>query len=133
MNELPYFDDVTMVCGLDVYHNTGKKSQSLLAFCASINPRATKYWSACKIQGNAGEEISNTLEGVMSDALKAFKQTNGRFPNKVIIYRDGVGFSQQQVVLTHEVPQITQAIKKLEDNAGDKIKMMMVLVNKRVA
>lgn len=94
ISDMPFFDDYTMVCGLDVYHNTGKKSQSVLAFCASINPRATKYWSSCKIQGNVGEEISNTLEQIISDALKEFKNVNKKYPNKVIIYRDGVGQSQ---------------------------------------
>lgn len=37
IDDLPYFDDATMVCGMDVYHNVGKKSLSVLAFCASIN------------------------------------------------------------------------------------------------
>jgi aubergine-like protein len=41
LNNLPYMDDITMVCGMDVYHNTGKNSKSILAFCASVNPRAT--------------------------------------------------------------------------------------------
>lgn len=40
---MPFMDDCTMVCGMDVYHNTVKKSQSILAFCASINQRSTKY------------------------------------------------------------------------------------------
>lgn len=26
VSDMPFMDDVTMVCGLDVYHNTGKKS-----------------------------------------------------------------------------------------------------------
>jgi len=49
IDNLPYFDDVTMVCGLDVYHNTGSNQKSILAFCASVNPRATQYWSAVKV------------------------------------------------------------------------------------
>lgn len=49
INDLPFFDERTMVCGMDVYHNTNLKAQSILAFCASINQRATKYWSAAKV------------------------------------------------------------------------------------
>jgi len=40
----------------------------------------------------------------MSEALKEFKNVNKKYPNKVIIYRDGVGQSQQSAVLTHELP-----------------------------
>jgi aubergine-like protein len=69
----------------------------------------------------------------MSDALQEFKNVNKRYPNKVIIYRDGVGQSQQSAVLTHELPQIQQAFKNMDDNHGDKIKLMVVLVNKRVS
>ena len=61
VDNLPYFDDVTMVCGMDVYHNTGSNSKSILAFCASVNPRATQYWSAVKVQENVGDEVSNNL------------------------------------------------------------------------
>ena len=49
MSDLPYLDDMTMVCGMDVYNNPGVKAQSILAFCASINQRATKYWSAARL------------------------------------------------------------------------------------
>lgn len=74
IDNLPYFDDVTMVCGMDVYANTGKNSKSILAFCASVNPRATQYWSAVRVQENVGEEMSNSLQGVMTDALNEFKK-----------------------------------------------------------
>lgn len=37
MNNLPYLDDFTMVCGMDVYHNTNSKKDSIIAFCASYN------------------------------------------------------------------------------------------------
>ena len=94
LDKLPYMDDITMVCGMDVYHNTGKNSKSILAFCASVNDRATQYWSCVKVQENIGEELSNTLEEIMNEALIEFKKKNGKFPNKIIIYRDGVGNSQ---------------------------------------
>lgn len=49
VNELPYFDKPTMVCGMDVYHKVGNGLNSVLAFTATINNRGTKYWSAAKM------------------------------------------------------------------------------------
>ena len=77
--------------------------------------------------------MSNTLQLIFQEALTEFKGKNGDFPKKIIIYRDGVGASQQSAVMTHELPQLKQALKNLDGNAGDDIKMMVVLVNKRVA
>ena len=37
---------------------------------------------------------------------------NGVLPEKIIVYRDGVGDGQLPVVYEHEVPQMIQAIKK---------------------
>ena len=59
VNDMPFFDEPTMVCGMDVYHNTSLGSKSILAFCASTNQRGTKFWSATQVQSNVGEEISN--------------------------------------------------------------------------
>lgn len=47
---MPFFDKPTMICGMDVYHKIGNGTKSILAFTASINQRATKYWSCAKIQ-----------------------------------------------------------------------------------
>ena len=56
----------------------------------------------------------------MNEALLEFKKKNGKFPNKIIIYRDGVGNSQQKAVLNHELPQLQNAIKKVkEENKSD--------------
>ena len=60
MDDMPFFDKPAMVCGVDVYHKAGSGQRSILAFTASMNPRATQYWSGAKIQ-DEGQEISNTM------------------------------------------------------------------------
>ena len=103
VSELPLFEKPTMICGMDVYHKVGNGTKSMLAVTCSINQRATKYWSAAKMQ-DEGQEISNVLEGIMEEALTEFKKKNGVYPEHLIMYRDGVGDSQQTVVLQYEVP-----------------------------
>ena len=42
ISEMPFFDKPAMVCGIDVYHKlNGQGNRSILAFCASMNKRAT--------------------------------------------------------------------------------------------
>ena len=118
-----------MICGMDVYHKAGSGNKSILAFTASLNQTVTKYWSNAKVQ-DEGQEISNTLQLIVSEALTEFKAKNGTYPHNIIIYRDGVGDSQQKAVLLYELPQIKLAIQNT--TGGKDIKLMMVLVNKRV-
>lgn len=49
IDDMPFFDAPAMVCGLDVYHKAGSGNRSILAFTASVNPRATQFWSGAKI------------------------------------------------------------------------------------
>lgn len=118
-----------MVCGMDIFHKQGTGSKSILAFTASLNQTVTRYWSSAKVQ-DEGQEISNTLQQIVSEALTEFKAKNGVFPMQMVIYRDGVGDSQQKAVLLYELPQIKLAIQNT--TGGKDIKLMMVLCNKRV-
>lgn len=40
----------TMICGIDTYHETGAKSNSVSAFVASINGNFTKWYSKAIVQ-----------------------------------------------------------------------------------
>lgn len=57
VDQLPLMDKPTMVCGLDVFHNTSLGKKSVLGFCASINDSATKFWSKTLIH-EVGQEMA---------------------------------------------------------------------------
>ena len=50
-----------------------------------------------------------------SDALKAFFMQNNAMPERIVIYRDGVGDGQLQAVYEHELPQIEQTFSKVQE------------------
>lgn len=92
VDQLPFMDKPTMVCGMDVFHSTTLGKKSVLALTASINNSATKYFSTSVIQSEIGQEASHTLNQGMTKALESFKKANnGAYPERVIFYRDGVG------------------------------------------
>jgi aubergine-like protein len=109
--DLPFMDKPTMVCGMDVFHSTTLGKKSVLALTASINNSATKYFSSCVIQGDAGAEAATSLHAGMVKALEAFKKANGgTYPARLIFYRDGVGEGQVNATCLPEVEQIKAAI-----------------------
>lgn len=127
---LPFMDQPTMVCGLDVFHSTALGKKSVLALTASQNQSATTYWSTSVIQDEIGQEGSNTLQTGMNSALEAFKRNNGAYPSRVIFYRDGVGEGQIQGICIPETEQIKQAFSNL--GIADSCKLMYINCCKRV-
>jgi aubergine-like protein len=72
VDNLPFMDKPTMVCGMDVFHSTMLGKKSVLALTASINNSATKYFSTCVIQSEIGQEASHSLQEGMRKAMEAF-------------------------------------------------------------
>lgn len=100
-----------MICGVDTYHETEfAKANSVSGFVASINATFTKWYSKVIIQnrreGNVNEyksftefkctQISNYLlfselvHGLVVTvraALDAYKNSNNKYPDRIVIYR----------------------------------------------
>lgn len=79
----------TMICGMDVYHQTALGKKSVLGFVASVDPTATQFWSTSMLH-EEGQEMAQALNSVACKASKNFERINGTLPKRIIIYRDGV-------------------------------------------
>lgn len=54
VDNLPFMDKPTMICGLDVFHATSLGKKSVLALSCSMNNSATTYWSTSVVQDDVG-------------------------------------------------------------------------------
>lgn len=75
-----------MICGIDTYHDTKKKDNSVGAFVASLNPSFTEWYSRAIIQCQK-EELVNGLSQSLVSALDVYQKRNGALPEKIIIFR----------------------------------------------
>jgi len=48
---------------------------------------------------------------LLTGALEKFHEANGCLPERIVVYRDGVGDGQLAAVVQHEVPQMLEAFK----------------------
>lgn len=69
------------------------RKRSVVGFCATTNSTFTQYYSTVKFQG-IGQEIVDELASCFEAALENWKQIHGKYPESVIVYRDGVGEGQ---------------------------------------
>ena len=76
-----------------------------------MNQTLTRYYSNCAFQ-SSHEELQNHLCTFMIGALKNYYQVNGVLPERIIVFRDGVGDGQLETVHEHEVKQLLECFKR---------------------
>ncbi|CAL1531960.1 unnamed protein product [Lymnaea stagnalis] len=119
-----------MVIGIDTYHDSAQKNQSVGALVASLNRECTRYFSKTEYHPSK-DELMRNLQPLMTGALKKYHEVNGAMPQKIILYRDGVGDGQLKTVFHSEQEQIMSALR---DAGGTEYRpgFAFVIVKKRI-
>ncbi|XP_065831086.1 piwi-like protein 1 isoform X3 [Oscarella lobularis] len=106
--------DNMMVVGIDTYHDSVNKGQSVGGFVASMNRTCTKYHSRTTFQ-HSGQELMDQLGTCMTASLRKYAEVNGKLPARIFVYRDGVGDGQLESIVNYELQQFLAAFKQIED------------------
>nr|CAQ03960.1 piwi-like protein 2 [Isodiametra pulchra] len=103
-----------MVVGIDVYHEAKKRSESWLGVCCSLNQHATRYKSSVHKQ-TPGVELGGFYNVLFQKSLYKYREMNdGELPERILIYRDGVGDGQMRLVRETEIPQLISACRAIQ-------------------
>jgi len=119
----------TMVVGIDVCHDTLKGKRSVCGFTASLNEHFTKYYSRVTFQ-DSKQEVIDGLKVCMDGALAKYWKLNNALPDRVIVFRDGVGDGMLQALMDHEVPQFYSAFRTINEQYNPRL--AVVVVKKRI-
>merc|ERR1712112_564610 len=119
----------TMILGYDTYHDTVAKNKSVGALVASLNATFTRFISSANLHEGVGQELDNTMKPAVMKALRKYKDVNGTYPERIIMYREGVGDGQIPYVLENEVAAIEGCFKAAW---MENIKFTFVIVSKRI-
>ncbi|KAK6165172.1 hypothetical protein SNE40_023615 [Patella caerulea] len=117
-----------MIVGIDVYHDVAKGKRSIAGFVASMNKSCTRYYSRCYFQGPQ-QELIDGLKTCLISALRKYHEINHSLPDKIIVYRDGVGDGQLRAVADYEVKQLYTCFAHFNNYEP---KMAVVIVQKRI-
>lgn len=118
-----------MICGFDVFHDTTKKGLAVGAFVSTFDATFTRYHSSVTFHHN-DEELTPELGGCLSKALQAYGNANKKLPDKIFIYRDGVGDGQIEHVKQEEIQVLRRVFKQFRQDYNPKL--CFVIVSKRV-
>lgn len=120
----------TMVVGYDVCHDAKQKTKSYGALVASLNASWSRYYSSVTHHQH-GEEIFKDLPINIIKAISKYQEhNNNQLPTRLLIYRDGVGEGQINIVYSREVEDV---VKALQTTYGDQApKLAFIIVTKRL-
>ncbi|CAB4387407.1 unnamed protein product [Rhizophagus irregularis] len=121
----------TMIFGADVYHSGVHEQHmpSIASVCASMDAAATIYSGRYSMNKEPRNETIEELDLMVIDLLKAFRAKNGRLPQRILFYRDGVSEGQFRKVMEVEVDMLRKAFK---GGYGDNPpKLTFIIVQKR--
>ncbi|KAF7249491.1 hypothetical protein EG68_09588 [Paragonimus skrjabini miyazakii] len=132
--------ELMMVFGADVTHpaptQTQQVRQSIAAVLGSVTPDLMRYGVVVRQQATTEKgskttrEIIDAMEVIVSELLKAYyRNTDGRFPTRLIFYRDGVSEGQFENVLVEELASIQRACSSLRQ--GYEPAITYIVVQKR--
>lgn len=122
--DLPGFKPQTMLMGADVSHaGPGSTQLSIAASVATLDAKRTKYHSELRAQRNSSGGKSQ--EGILHMGDMAFEhlkhwqaQNQGRLPEAIVMFRDGVSEGQWAMSRQMEAAAIKAAIYKLDPKAN---------------
>lgn len=124
----------SVIIGADVTHPMrGVWTPSIAAISVSADPFGARYWGACECNGDRVEIINQAnMEIMLTPLLREWMSTvgEGRAPDHVYFFRDGVSQGQFEQVLKEEVVNMKAILMKLTRNMW-KGKFTVVIGNKR--
>lgn len=119
-----------MVVGFDVYHDTIARKKSYGAMVATMDMKLKQNYFSTVTAHENNEELSNHFKINILKAVNAYEKQHKARPEKILIYRDGVGEGQTNYVYEHEIRDIKEALKQAYK--GEACKMTFVVVSKRI-
>ena len=123
----------TMVIGADVSHAApGTQTASMAAMTISTDALGARYAAACETNGFRVEMIeTNNINTMLKPHIQNWVQTvgNGRFPSRILYFRDGVAEQQYAHVLQQEVADMKALLKTANPNMD--IPFVVVIAGKR--
>ena len=127
---LPCISDVpTIVIGVDVSHPpAGTNEPSIAAAAGTIDGQCVRFSTEVSLQPPRTEIISD-LGAITVPLLRRFEAHTRKKPERIILFRDGIGEGNRDIFLSEELPNMMEAIGKLHD--GYRPKITVIIVSKR--
>lgn len=105
----------TMLVGIDVTHpspGSARNAPSVAGMVASVDQHLGQWPAEIKVQASRQEMVSN-LDSMLKTCLQRWARANNKkYPENIIVYRDGVSEGQYDIVIEKELPLLKKACEE---------------------
>ncbi|XP_015783303.1 piwi-like protein 1 [Tetranychus urticae] len=119
-----------MIVGYDTYHDSDRRGYSVGGFVSTSNATATSWFSRTSYHQNREELCANFAANLKAGIKNWIAKNKGSWPEKIIIYRDGVSEGQIPYVYNVEMKQMQKVLSERPELA--KTHFCFIIVTKRV-
>jgi aubergine-like protein len=121
-----------MTIGFDVSHHPRDKTRSMGALCATMDLNRSSSFYSTTMEYKDGNEMVQNLDKYISEALKMYVGLCKELPERIVLYRDGVGEGQIATVDAQEVQPILKTLTRIYGEKKKTPNFAYIVVNKRV-
>ncbi|XP_023244757.1 protein argonaute-2-like [Centruroides sculpturatus] len=136
------FNKPVMIVGIDCNHPapSSEVKYSIAAVVGSLDSHPSKYKASIRVQHKKqkidgqdyGQDIVIELKVMMKEVLLAFfNKTNGKKPEKIIVFRDGVSEGEFQKVMDYELREIRKACEEMAPGETYRPPITFIITGKR--
>lgn len=123
-----------MTVGIDVSRDSKDRDVSWGALVASMDLKnvTKESFFSCVSKHTNQNDFTTQLAVDMTRALKAYRDYNGVYPEKIVLYRDGVGDGQLEYVFHTELAEIKSRLEAMYSENNAALKFVFIIVSKKV-
>ena len=119
-----------MLIGADVTHaSPGSNAPSVAAIVTSMDKNASRYNTFLRAQPPR-EELISEMYSCVCQGLDRFKESIGLYPERIVVFRDGVASGQFSSIRNTEVAGIKKALENRGISDGQ-CQLTFIVVQKR--
>ncbi|CAJ0920465.1 unnamed protein product, partial [Mesorhabditis belari] len=121
-----------LIMGYDLYADSTTRGKAAGACVSSFDQDFTSWYSQCRHHDNP-TELGTNLVHFVRKALRIYYERNAeQLPEKLFLYRDGVGDGQIPYVVRQELPLVQKACEEVAATVdAPPIKIAFILVTKK--
>ena len=108
-----------MVVGIDVYHAKGAKS--VAGVVASLNDYCTRFHSEVAVHSK-NQELLHALPIIFLRSLNNYHDANGKYPDHIVVFRDGVSDGQMSTTEEDEAKSFIRMFSQVGEPRFDSAK-----------
>lgn len=121
-----------MTVGFDVSHHPRDRQRSMGALSCTMDLNVSSSFYSATMSYADGNEMVQNLDIYLKKAIEMYKRLCKALPERIIMYRDGVGEGQVPTVTEQEVNPIRKTLERIYALEGSKPNFAYIIVNKRV-